>query len=184
MMDFKLVASVILISIFLNASPVSAEPLATDLDPAEKTCMLASMEKYILPLSVNENNASYGVRAQFMGRDFYAHGVLNEGTLHFNFHLKDGEFRHPLLKGKEQFEKLMKKFGNRVQRVEGHWVDGDNLAAVNTLTRGPKRLPLEVAALKTWTGKRAVEYGFTKVKIITVKGRPGRFREVKVVFEK
>ncbi|MFJ9349411.1 hypothetical protein [Streptomyces sp. NPDC101237] len=67
------------------------------------------------------------------------------------------------LSGKQMFGMVMDHFGDGVKSIEGNSSYGDNLAAFNQLVTGGT--PLKTAASGTWTGQRAAEYGFTRVRI-------------------
>jgi hypothetical protein len=86
------------------------------------------------------------------------------------------------VRGTEMFKRMMQHFGNNVKAIQGSWYYGDNLAAVKKFTAAG--LSLEEAATRTWTGKRAAEHGYTKVKILEAKGAPGHYTEVKALFER
>jgi hypothetical protein len=104
--------------------------------------------------------------------------LSNDGILSFT--IEAGE--HSPVRGTAMFDRMMEHFGEKVKAIEGTWVYGDNLAAVNKLTGG--ETSLKDAAATTWTGKRAARHRFTKVKIVAAKGKPGRYVEVHVLFER
>lgn len=66
-----------------------------------------------------------------------------------------------LINAKAEFKAAVSRFDGELEGIKGTWVFGDNLEEFNRL-RKLGRTP-EEAALGTWTGKRAVEAGFTKV---------------------
>ncbi len=69
------------------------------------------------------------------------------------------------LHGTQMFMAMMKHFKGRVKIVRGRWEKDSNL---KTYKEGlQKGLTREEAAGKTWTGKRAASYGFTKVRIVS-----------------
>jgi hypothetical protein len=128
-------------------------------------------------------------------QDFEVHGRLNsEGSLSFAIRTvsSDGRVRSAALRGAEQFVKLLKHFEGRVKSVQGFWIYGDNLAAINKFVNPPYNLSLEEAAMRTWTGQQSARAGFTRVKVNTeeTKGRrslfggPMKYESVSVVFER
>lgn len=88
--------------------------------------------------------------------------------------------------GRWMFDQMMAHFGSAVTSIEGNWFgpNSDNLMELNRLTAGGT-MSIEDAAIKTWTGRRAKDHGFTKVVVTgTPVGLPGRFTSVQVVFHK
>jgi hypothetical protein len=113
-------------------------------------------------------------------------------SLDFEMVLPNGT-RSTVLRGREQFDRVMEHFRGRVNAVQGYWVYGDNLAAINRLTRPPHNLTLEQAAARTWTGEQAARHGFTRVRIDPDQIRSRRslvppfrriYQEVRVRFER
>ncbi len=86
--------------------------------------------------------------------------------------------------GKWMFGRMMAHFGSSVTGVQGFWAGplSDNLKAVNALT-GAGAL-LEVAAKGTWTGKRAAQWGYTQVQVLSAAGMAGSYTTVHVLFQK
>jgi hypothetical protein len=129
------------------------------------------------------DDTSYTVRdPSFPG--LVANGELTDGRLLLSFVMvreQDGA-RSPLLKGSEQFDKIMAHFGDRVKVVLGSWTFGNNLETFNELTG--QGMDIKSAALKTWTGKNAQRHGFTEVVVESINGTPGHYYPVKVRFEK
>lgn len=82
--------------------------------------------------------------------------------------------------GKWLFDAMMQHFGSTVNEIQGNWTYGVNLSAVNTLTA--KGVSLADAALQTYTGKRANDWGFSNVKVSQASGSPGSYTSVEVVF--
>ena len=82
--------------------------------------------------------------------------------------------------GREMFAQMMNHFGSNVNAVRGNWSYGDNLGMVNRLTSAG--VPLEEAVLKTWTAGQSALYGFTNAAIQTIKGIPGAYTKLGVLF--
>lgn len=90
-----------------------------------------------------------------------------------------------LPRGGEMFNAALAHFGDAVKGIKGYWQDGgtlsDNLNSFNAAVRDG--VPLEEAALtKTFTGKMAARAGFTNVEIIELRGMPGHYTNVGVIF--
>lgn len=107
---------------------------------------------------------------------------VKEGTLFSHIETAGSS----LLNAKQEFRAQV---ANRpLTGIKGTWTFGDNLAEFNRLTGAG--LSPEEAALKTWTGQRAVEAGFTKVTFgeKTVENlrmqKPGAYTAIAVLFEK
>ncbi|QRK07789.1 hypothetical protein JQX13_48760 [Archangium violaceum] len=86
------------------------------------------------------------------------------------------------IRGTELFRGMMKHFGKNVRAIRGNWRYGDNLAEVNRLVG--ENVPLEIAVTKTWTARRAAEYGFIRAVVVEAKGAPGAYSFVQVLFTK
>ncbi|QRK07182.1 hypothetical protein JQX13_45250 [Archangium violaceum] len=86
------------------------------------------------------------------------------------------------IRGTELFRGMMEHFGKNVRAIRGNWRYGDNLAEVNKLVG--ENVPLEIAVTKTWTARRAAEYGFTRAIVVEVKGAPGAYSFIQVLFTK
>jgi hypothetical protein len=86
------------------------------------------------------------------------------------------------IRGTELFRGMMKHFGRNVRAIRGNWRYGDNLAEVNKLVG--QDVPLEIAVTKTWTARRAAEYGFTRAVVVEAKGAPGAYSFIQVLFTK
>lgn len=80
------------------------------------------------------------------------------------------------------FDEMMRHFGASVTTIQGNWTYGDNLATANALTVGDV-MSLEDAASQTPTGRYAMTWGFSTVKVLpqTI-GVPGNFTRVHVLF--
>ncbi|MER5530856.1 RICIN domain-containing protein [Streptomyces sp. NPDC002677] len=90
-----------------------------------------------------------------------------------------------LPRGSEMFNAALAHFGDAVKGIKGYWQDGgtlsDNLNSFNAAVRDG--VPLEEAALtKTFTGKMAARAGFTRVEITELRGMPGHYTNVGVIF--
>lgn len=86
------------------------------------------------------------------------------------------------VRGGDLFREMMSRFGSAAKVVEGNWMYGDNLAALNKLTGSG--MSLEAAAAQTWTGRRAAELGYSTVRIVSAEGGVGNYTRVTVQFSK
>lgn len=111
--------------------------------------------------------------------DNFVWGELRNGVLSFIVENRPQDGTG--CRGRWMFAEMMQHFGANVQAVRGSWTYGDNLAKVNELTRGGA-MPLEDAARHTWTGRRAAEWGFSQVEVVSAAGAPGRYRNVQIIF--
>ncbi|KOX32477.1 hypothetical protein ADL06_10480 [Streptomyces sp. NRRL F-6491] len=89
--------------------------------------------------------------------------------------------------GGEMFNAALAHFGDKVKGVKAYWQNGgelsDNLNSFNKAVRSGEYASLEEAALRgTFTGKMSSKSGFTKVEIIELRGMPGEYTEVGVIF--
>jgi hypothetical protein len=87
--------------------------------------------------------------------------------------------------GRELYAQMMEHFGvENVIGVSGVWMGGTNLSQYYSF-RAMGDSPQQAAA-KTWSGRLALEYGFTEVHIIdaggTVPGLPNIKKQVEVIF--
>ena len=107
--------------------------------------------------------------------------VVDNGELSLTMRtrLEDGT-RSPLLRGAEQFARVLSHFSGTFIGIQGSWSFGDNLAAFNRATAGG--MSPENAALQTWTGKQAGAAGYRRVMVRSLEGQPGAYTRVKVVF--
>jgi len=113
----------------------------------------------------------------------YAEGSVNsrgELSISIRTQLESG-IRSPLLKGQEQFNKILQFFAGKFSSIKGNWQFGSNLAKVNELTSGGK-MSLGEAAAQTWTGQQAAAAGFPKVTVLNTEGLPGAYKAVQVRF--
>jgi len=116
-----------------------------------------------------------------MHRRLQAFAVIDNGELAITLRtrLEDGT-RSPLLRGSEQFERILAHFSGKFLGIQGSWSFGDNLAAFNhAIAQGSS---IADAALQTWTGKQAAVAGYTRVVVRSLKGSPGAYTKVKVTF--
>ena len=67
-------------------------------------------------------------------------------------------------------------------RAQGYWKYGDNLGAFNDAVANGDSLGS--AARSTWTGQRAAEYGFTRVKVIQADEGADGFTTVSAIFRR
>ena len=68
---------------------------------------------------------------------------------------------------------------SRVKAIDGNLIE-ENRDFFNALTR--QGMLVEDAIRLTWTGKMAIENGFTRLKSLHLSGKPGNYKEVKPVF--
>lgn len=107
---------------------------------------------------------------------------VKEGTLFSHIDTRGSS----LLNAKAEFRAQIAK--RSPSGIKGTWTFGDNLAEFNRLTGAG--MSAEEAALKTWTGQRAAEAGFTKVAFSPVTSqklraeKPGAYSAIAVLFEK
>jgi hypothetical protein len=102
-----------------------------------------------------------------------------ELSLSFRTILEGGE-RSELLRGEEQFERVMMHFGGKVKSIRGSWSYGTNLAKFNEATGAGRSA--EKAAFETWTGQQSAAQGYTKVAVVSLEGKPGAYTKVVVRF--
>ena len=102
-----------------------------------------------------------------------------ELSLSFRTILEGGE-RSELLRGEEQFARVMMHFGSKVKSIRGSWSYGTNLAKFNEATGAGRSA--EKAALETWTGEQSAAHGYSKVAVLSLEGKPGAYTTVVVRF--
>ena len=93
--------------------------------------------------------------------------------------LEDGT-RSSVLKGSEEFARILKFFEGQFDGILTNWQYGTNLGKVNELTGGG--MPLDQALRQTWSAQKAMESGFTQIRIIEQSGAPGNYSVVKILF--
>ena len=92
----------------------------------------------------------------------------------------NGVVKSSVLRGREQFQKILQFFTGRFKGIRGSWSFGTNLEAFNkAITAGMS--PVE-AALKTWTGQQAKDAGYSRVVIRSLEGPAGHYSKVTVSF--
>jgi hypothetical protein len=86
-------------------------------------------------------------------------------------------------RGTWMFNQMMGHFGAAATAIQGNWTYGDNLAVVNQLTAAG--VPLEEAAKRGFTGKRAADWGFVTIQVLPpTQGTLGNYSRVHVLFVK
>ncbi|MDZ8263104.1 SpvB/TcaC N-terminal domain-containing protein [Nostoc sp. ChiQUE01b] len=113
---------------------------------------------------------------------FYAEGTVSprgELSISIRTRLETGE-RSILLRGAEQFQRILQFFQGKFTSIKGNWQYGTNLARVNELTG--QGLTLEQAAAQTWTGQQATAAGFANVHVVASEGTSGAYTSVQVRF--
>ena len=121
---------------------------------------------------------------------FYAEGSVYRRELSISLRTELPEVapgvpgpRSTVIKGSEQFAKILNYFKGGFDAIRGNWTYGSNLAKINELTA--TGMPLKEAAAKTWTGINAEAVGFKTVEVVgTPVGSPGAYTEVQVLFRK
>jgi len=114
-------------------------------------------------------------------RRLQAFAVIDNGELAITLRtrLEDGT-RSPVLRGSEQFERILAHFSGKFLGIQGSWSFGDNLAAFNrAIAQGSS---IADAALQTWTGRQATAAGYARVVVRSLEGAPGAYTKVKVTF--
>ncbi|MBK8722983.1 MAG: hypothetical protein IPL95_12165 [Saprospiraceae bacterium] len=105
-------------------------------------------------------------------------GVL---TITMRTELEDGT-RSKLLKGKEQYDKILQYFGDRIKKIKGSWQYGSNLQKFLEIKSEGKSD--EEAALGTWSGQQADKNGFKKAEVSIQKDSNGKIIKIEVYFYK
>jgi hypothetical protein len=103
----------------------------------------------------------------------------DEVTLLIRTKLPTGQ-RSTVLRGADQFRKILVHFAGRFKSIRGSWSYDDNLATFNRAVLAG--LSQEEAALKTWTGQQAAAAGYTRAVIRSVEGQPGNYTKVVASF--
>jgi hypothetical protein len=107
--------------------------------------------------------------------------LIGDGELSLSFRtILEGGQRSEVLRGEEQFERVMLHFAGKVKSIQGSWHFGTNLAKFNEATGAGRAA--EKAALETWTGEQAAAHGYSKVTVVDLEGRPGAYSRVVVRF--
>jgi len=95
-------------------------------------------------------------------QNFYIEGKLLAGILEFSIHMKNDSLKvRSDLRGVDVFYDMIIHFGvQNIKSIKGRWPQGDNYSEFieNLKTMSEKK-----AAQNTWTGRRASDYGFTRV---------------------
>jgi hypothetical protein len=116
---------------------------------------------------------------------FAVSASVENGELQFVMRTRiQGGPRSALLRGHEQFQRVLAHFRGSFRAIRGSWSYGDNLAEFNRLT-GRGVSPQE-AATQTWTGRQAGQAGYTRAVINPrgTEGTPGNYTKVSVTFER
>jgi hypothetical protein len=117
---------------------------------------------------------------------FYIFATLANGILRFEVvaRLMTGE--RGTVSGKVFFAAMMSHFGASVKIIEANWSRASGLTVnLDQLNRATSAgLSVEDAALLTWTGLRAAEYGYDNVTVIQAlpQGAQGNYDKVAVYF--
>ena len=117
---------------------------------------------------------------------FYIFATLMSGVLRFVVVARLPNGDRSSVSGKEMFVAMMAHFGGRIRIIEGDWNAtmglSTNLDQLNRATA--TGLSPEVAASLTWTGLRASEHGYNKVRIADLSGPDGNFASARVQFSR
>jgi hypothetical protein len=177
-------------SLVLFSSPV----VATEEEGARARCrdeVAALVQRFSDAYVVSDGG--YYVRAGVMPSEKGYLGPVVSGrrTLEMSLYLRDAEGRSSTLRGKEQFQQILRHFAGAFDQILGAWISpnaadelSDNLDQFNRLTAAGSSLSVEEAARQTWTGKLAVEAGYSKVEVLSLEGTRGNYRLVKFLFSK
>lgn len=172
-----------LLSIF-SAATFSLAVHAVDLPQKwQKSCAAREFEAVFLSDSYHLSHVSEEGEVFMRAKPTYG----SDGKTRLNFFVQTRDpngFRHPQLRGQEQFQDMLKYFEGQFEGIAGTWVENygvDNLQEFNRLTG--QGLSLEEAARRTWTGQQAAQAGFTRVHVEKPKGYPGHYRKVEVHFD-
>ncbi|MHB0953991.1 MAG: SpvB/TcaC N-terminal domain-containing protein [Allorhizobium sp.] len=147
-----------------KAAQQSANSLARIVDQSVKG------ERYFL---VDSTNSRLYAEASVSGR--------GELSISLRTELESG-VRSTVLKGGEQFDKILQFFKGQFSAIKGNWQFGSNLAKVNELTA--TGMSLEQAAAQTWTASKAADAGYKTIKVLGSEGAPGAYTAVQVLFLK
>jgi len=118
------------------------------------------------------------------GRHQGGTAVLHDGALSFFIFFKnDDGSRIPGLRGKEFYAQAMEHFAGRVKTIHDIWPAAmDNgIEFKKQIEQG--RTP-EQAAFATWSGQRAAEHGFNRVKVTMDRLDSGVLSGVTAVFSR
>lgn len=109
---------------------------------------------------------NFGAQVLPSGAYSFQASLNREGTLNISAFLAFPEFGvRSHLKGSELYAEMMHHFGrDRIQRIEGKWLDGSNHTQYFAgIARG---LTPEQAAIATWSGQQAARYGYSRVELV------------------
>lgn len=116
--------------------------------------------------------------------------IPGQRTLDPSFYLRTREGRSTALSGKTQFQRMLKHFEGEFDQILGQFKApqegelSDILEQFNQLTGGESRMSPEEAALKIWFGERAAEAGYGSIEVKELKGSPGAFTSVTILYRK
>ena len=93
--------------------------------------------------------------------------LFGRGGLSLGIFLRDGNHNYKVdgLTGQQFVDLTMQHLGRKVRYIKAEWEFGTNLIQLNQLHKQFPNRPIEELALKTWTGKLAQKYGFTRVEM-------------------
>lgn len=130
--------------------------LNQNLTPIDKS----TPSKYLREDPQNPNMFAAGEVAT--GGNYHPKGEL---LLNIRNRYPGGEAHGMVLRGKEEFSRILKHFDGKFGPIRGVWIFGDNLAAFNR-SYFREGMTLEQAAFSTWTGRMAKKSGYTRAFIM------------------
>jgi hypothetical protein len=124
-------------------------------------------------------NGSFDLDYRYPDRHGLAATIGTDKTIGIDgilgFEIKAGGDVAKLGSGKDMFYSMMQRAnaeGITVNGVRGYWIDGTNSTNYAMYRAAVSEdMTAEQAALRTWTGQRSVEYGFTNVVRVEDTGR-------------
>jgi hypothetical protein len=93
----------------------------------------------------------------------------------------NGVVKSAVLRGSEQFQRILQFFAGRFKGIRGSWSFGTNLEAFNKAILAGMS-PVDAARLETWTGQQATKAGYSRVVIRSLEGPAGHYSKVTVSF--
>lgn len=113
---------------------------------------------------------------------YFAHATLRKGVMNFTVKTRDDRRESKAIHAEDAFQFLLSRFGTEVKEIRCFWRWGEDHKKVNELTANG--VDLETAVKMTWDARQVMGSGFTKYEIVDSYGRPGKYREVEVIFRK
>jgi hypothetical protein len=144
--------------------------------------------------------ARHSLESEFTDYSFYIEdkptgayiqaAVGSGGSLTFGIRTRSHSGKHltDYMRAKELFDMMFGHLKNRIKIIDAQWAGGGgtmntNVDLLNKYVSPPFNLPLTEAVKKTFTGERAVEHGFTEVRILSsAKEKNGKYIGAHVLF--